>query len=250
MYVVKRPARTADRSLPTAASRSATDAARRRKAGPDTKERPARKGWKRAPVDEAASFGRAVRAEREWLRLTLEQVAERARIPADKLLAAEQGEALLSLSAQNRLAGVLRLRFLWPGTAGNPRGRLPADQVCTAPDPRAAAVGAYLRASLKSVRRNAERRGLPYVLGEADLEHMVARAGGRCEVTGIRFSMRRFGTPRAPFAPSIDRIDCSLGYAPGNVRLVCQIANLAMNEWGDDALIRLIRDARLPMRPR
>jgi hypothetical protein len=44
------------------------------------------------------------------------------------------------------------------------------------------------------------------------------------------------GKKRAPFAPSIDRIDGALGYAPGNVRVVCFAANCAMNEWGESVL--------------
>ncbi len=49
------------------------------------------------------------------------------------------------------------------------------------------------------------------------------------------------GWRRAPWAPSVDRIDSSKGYVPGNVRLVCVAANLAMNEWGEDVLARVAR---------
>src|SRR3546814_15533675 len=42
-----------------------------------------------------------------------------------------------------------------------------------------------------------------------------------------------------PFAPSLDRIDSGQGYLKGNVRLVCTIANFALNQWGDSVLRRL-----------
>ncbi len=37
---------------------------------------------------------------------------------------------------------------------------------------------------------------------------------------------------RAPFAPSIDRINSEKGYTDGNVRLVCVAVNWALSDWG------------------
>ena len=53
-----------------------------------------------------------------------------------------------------------------------------------------------------------------------------------------------FGTNRAPFAPSIDRVNCARGYLFDNVRLTCQIANLAMNVWGAEVLASFISKAK------
>lgn len=42
-----------------------------------------------------------------------------------------------------------------------------------------------------------------------------------------------------PFAPSLDRLDGTRGYQRDNVRLVCTIANFAMNRWGETVLFQL-----------
>ena len=42
------------------------------------------------------------------------------------------------------------------------------------------------------------------------------------------------------FRPSLDRIEPDHGYVKGNVRIVAFIVNLAMNEWGEEALWRLV----------
>lgn len=65
---------------------------------------------------------------------------------------------------------------------------------------------------------------------------------GKCAVSGITFRLDELkaGVPHSrAFAPSLDRIDNDLGYTQGNVRLVCRIANFAMNTWGDGALLEL-----------
>ena len=57
---------------------------------------------------------------------------------------------------------------------------------------------------------------------------------GRCAVSGLEFSETQVGGGKArrPYAPSLDRIDPRRGYEPDNVRLVCAVANFAMNAWG------------------
>jgi hypothetical protein len=88
-------------------------------------------------------------------------------------------------------------------------------------------------------RRSAEARRA-FAIRPADLLMAWRQAGGRCAVSGIDFDLDAvMSRRRAPFAPSLDRIDSSLGYVPGNIRLVCQIVNFAMNEWGEAPLRRL-----------
>ena len=63
-----------------------------------------------------------------------------------------------------------------------------------------------------------------------------------CAATGLPLSLERDGSTRAnPWAPSIDRIDCSKGYVPGNVRIVCCAFNLMRNEWSDDVVLALVK---------
>lgn len=76
------------------------------------------------------------------------------------------------------------------------------------------------------------------------VKDMYLEQYGKCAVSGIDFRLTelRPGDARSrAFAPSLDRIDNTLGYVDGNVRLVCRIANFAMNIWGDAALLELAR---------
>lgn len=93
---------------------------------------------------------------------------------------------------------------------------------------------AYCKASAKA-------RKIEFIINENDVIFAADSAGWRCAVTNAPFSLKRIGRMnRAPFAPSIDRIDSSKGYIPGNVRVVCLFANLAMNEWGEQVLTYLM----------
>lgn len=49
------------------------------------------------------------------------------------------------------------------------------------------------------------------------------------------------GKARRPYAPSLDRIDPGRGYEPDNVRLVCAVANFAMNAWGLEPVLHMAR---------
>ena len=100
----------------------------------------------------------------------------------------------------------------------------------------------HARVMLANAKRRQRATGLPMELTLADIEEMLRLQEWRCAVSGIRFEL----TPQpdrfyAPWRPSLDRIDNARGYVPGNVRIVCVIANWAMGEWGEAALLRLAR---------
>lgn len=116
------------------------------------------------------------------------------------------------------------------------RGELQLSAAVNAPSvPAAAWAGIYYR-----TKKNAVRRGIPFRLLRPEFDALVHSSLNVCHLTGIAFDWtRRRKGARRPFAPSLDRIDSSRGYERDNVRLVCVIVNLAMNEWGFDALLRL-----------
>jgi len=61
---------------------------------------------------------------------------------------------------------------------------------------------------------------------------------GYCELTKLKFDLNAVQNKRSnPFAPSLDRIDCNLGYTPENTRVVLNIVNMALNEFGLEHLI-------------
>ena len=72
---------------------------------------------------------------------------------------------------------------------------------------------------------------------------LAEEGGWCCAVTGLPFTLEVING-RRPYAPSVDRIDNSLDYVPGNVRIVCTAANLAMNVWGEQVLLRMMRGIR------
>ena len=89
---------------------------------------------------------------------------------------------------------------------------------------------------------NAERRAIlakkSFTLTPHEFLRVVAAANGACQISGIPFEKTK---EKSPFAPSLDRMDCSMGYENGNVRLVCHVANVAMNTWGIEPVLRLAK---------
>lgn len=93
-----------------------------------------------------------------------------------------------------------------------------------------------------TARKNAVSRGLEFHLTPADISDLWRRSGGCCELSGLKFDLLNLrGHRRRPFAPSIDRIDSTLGYTVQNCRLVVVILNLAINEFGEDVFAQVAR---------
>lgn len=101
---------------------------------------------------------------------------------------------------------------------------------------------------LRNTQSNARKRNIDFDLTPNDMRLLLVRSKGVCEVSGLAFTLAYGNQPgvkagqrveRRPWAPSIDRIDNLKGYYVENCRLVCCVANLAMNEWGEPVLHRL-----------
>jgi hypothetical protein len=91
----------------------------------------------------------------------------------------------------------------------------------------------YYRGMYADIRARAKKLGYEFSLTEQDWQDLVSRASGRCELTGIVFSLAKSTSSfRAPYAPSVDRIDASKGYTAANVRFVCCSVNYALQDWG------------------
>ena len=74
-----------------------------------------------------------------------------------------------------------------------------------------------------------------------DMLYLAKRANGHCEFTGLAFSSEAFrgNARRRPFAPSLDRIEPEKGYTRENCRFVLFCVNVAMSDWGPEALRRV-----------
>lgn len=100
-----------------------------------------------------------------------------------------------------------------------------------------------LRDAHTGARKRAAKSGLDFKLTLAELEGFLWQQKARCAVSGLPFTVDVAGEGqfRAPMRPSLDRIDNSRGYVPGNVRWVLTLVNIAMNDWGAGPLIEVAR---------
>ena len=100
----------------------------------------------------------------------------------------------------------------------------------------------WLYATIQNVRYRSRKKGMECTLTVAQLRQILTRCRGRCEVTGLRFTLEESkGLRTRPYFYSIDRIDSSRGYTIDNVRMVCVAANYAMNAWGEEVFAEIAR---------
>lgn len=88
-----------------------------------------------------------------------------------------------------------------------------------------------------NTRAKAKKRA---IMSRAEFDELCETAGGRCQLTGIRFSGKKVsGAIRRPWMPSVDRVDSSKGYERDNCRLVCTAVNIALNDFGLEVLCKI-----------
>lgn len=86
-------------------------------------------------------------------------------------------------------------------------------------------------------KNRAKMKGLSFTLTESDKMRIQKQIwDGRCEVTGLPFNLEGGKTWDSP---SLDRIDNSKGYEPGNVRVVLYCVNVMSNTWGPNKIIEI-----------
>lgn len=81
----------------------------------------------------------------------------------------------------------------------------------------------------RRVASRSKKKKLVCLLNREVIANILKSNGSRCSVTGADMNIHG---PSA-FKPSLDRLDNGLGYEIGNIRVVCAIANVAMNVWGE-----------------
>lgn len=84
----------------------------------------------------------------------------------------------------------------------------------------------------------ARRLGVPHNITAHYIDELIVQQLFHCAVSGLHLDMA--GNARGPFSPSLDRVVPAHGYVEGNVRIVCEIVNAAMNCWGIEPLERLV----------
>lgn len=158
---------------------------------------------------------------------------------ADQFTAAEMIHISLALTEAAARIAALEKRLEIPKEAefAHYDGIECRDETIRLQDNRIAALEA--RSRWRALRRD-RIRGRESTLTANEIRALCARANGRCEATGIPFSLdKREGTFRRPFAPSIDRLDNAAGYSFSNCRLIALAVNIGINEWGESVFRRI-----------
>jgi hypothetical protein len=92
-------------------------------------------------------------------------------------------------------------------------------------------------ALIATARTRAKKRGLEFDLS-AHADELQARIDcGLCELTGMPFDL----SPGRKFnSPSFDRINPKKGYIFSNVRVVLNLVNVALGDWGEETLRKVM----------
>lgn len=94
----------------------------------------------------------------------------------------------------------------------------------------------------RKTRNGAKHRKIEFSIDLEYVRQLYDESKGKCSVTGIPFEFSyKTGERQPPWAPSIDRINSGEGYMPGNVRIVCSSVNVAMGQWGESVLRRIVQ---------
>lgn len=112
--------------------------------------------------------------------------------------------------------------------------------------PKPATIESACRALSNNIRARALKSGHGFYLPWQEIYRMGEEQKWLCAVTGIAFDLsyeQAANFTYNPFGMSADRIKCSMGYEPKNVRLVLTAVNFALNDWGDEIFLRIARAA-------
>lgn len=86
---------------------------------------------------------------------------------------------------------------------------------------------------LRNCQSRAKNYNLECSITEDYIQKLYDEQNGCCALTGIQFVFSKDDRFKMrPFTASIDRINSKIGYVEGNIRLVCNVVNLALNEFG------------------
>ena len=83
-------------------------------------------------------------------------------------------------------------------------------------------------------------RGIDWALTIDDVADLMLAQDSKCALTGWSIEFPESGHPQAAPA-SIDRIDSSLGYVPGNVQLLTRHVNMMKQTYDNDYFIEVCR---------
>lgn len=91
------------------------------------------------------------------------------------------------------------------------------------------------------IRRRCKKSGVECTLIPSDISSLWNRQNGICPITGWEMTLRKSGTGLTKNTMTVDRIEQTNGYIPGNIRLVAFAANNARYIWSDSDLIEFCK---------
>ncbi len=98
-----------------------------------------------------------------------------------------------------------------------------------------------LRGLFSRTKKRAQSRSIPFSLTFEDVNQMFFQSDKRCTISGIAYSSETVDGKRfRPWMPSLDRVDPHGPYSRENCRLVCAYINIAINQFGEDQLLKVV----------
>ena len=101
----------------------------------------------------------------------------------------------------------------------------------------------YCVSTACGARDRAEKGNFPCTIDAYFIDQLLVDQEWRCAISGMPLEVPRSTGKRGkrnPFGPSLDRIVPELGYVPGNLRVVNNLVNTAMQDWGVEALQKVL----------
>lgn len=103
----------------------------------------------------------------------------------------------------------------------------------------------FVSSLVLGMKNRAKKKHLDFDVDAEYLANLFIQQNNCCAVTKISFEFGEDGfrkSYRRPFAPSIDRIDCTKGYTKDNIRIVCVVVNIAINDFGDSVFDKMCEE--------
>jgi len=86
---------------------------------------------------------------------------------------------------------------------------------------------------LRAARQRAAKRGIPCTISAEDIEKVWVDT---CPILGIPLRLNE--DKAGPDSPSLDKIIPSLGYVPGNIQVISNLANMMKHDASPEQLLR------------
>lgn len=95
-----------------------------------------------------------------------------------------------------------------------------------------------------TAKSRAASKGLEFSISIKDIEKLITDQDNKCALTGVELNWKWEKMGRRicpPDRASLDRIDSTKGYVPGNIQLVTDIVNRCKNAYSQPEFLEMCR---------